>query len=57
MKVTPDQFARLSVSLGHDPDEIERVVRERWPDLDATHVVAQAVEWYRKSREDSKTPE
>lgn len=57
MKVTPDQFARLSVSLGHDPDKVERVIRERWPDLDATHVVAQAVEWYRKSREDSKTPE
>jgi hypothetical protein len=57
MKVTPDQYARLSVSLAHDPNDVERVVRERWPDADATAVVARAVEWYRKSLAETPAPE
>ena len=55
LKLTAGQFARLSLSLRHDPDDVERLVRNHWPEQDATAVVARAVEWYRKSRADTET--
>lgn len=50
MKVTADEFARLSASLGHKPADIERTVRQRYPDVDAVRVVEQALKYLGRSK-------
>lgn len=51
MKVSADEFARLSASLGHKPADIERTVSERWPDADAVRVVERALAWHNRTKD------
>jgi len=43
--VTAQQFARLSLQLGHDRYELARTLVQRFPDCDPTSVIDQALAW------------
>jgi hypothetical protein len=45
--VTAVQFARLSMSLGHDRADLEQTLAKRFPDCDPVAVVDQAEAWFR----------
>lgn len=52
MKVDADQFARLCVQAGHEPEAIRVTVRKRYPEADPADVVERALAWLKELDEE-----